>query len=522
MSESSFSDVFGDEPVDETQIESARPLRDIIDGICDWQFMETDGRHPNCYTQLQGKNDTKQKPPLFIQSLKSGGDRDLNANFSDFLKAVVAGFIVQRHPFVLRIIKWSPLDIEGQPGFVILTKFYQEGSLHDMLAGGRCPRQPVPILYCIARALIHFQAMKVRHGHVCAKSVFVSEPNAKREFYKARLGLTRPEASADDFEGFRALCRQMGFALPPDISQFSAAAEFLERSGDVRGPKNRADGFQRLQSSRAGKILSPSVLFALNGPGPEKWKQLRDLQEEAAKTPTGEICAWLGLIYECGIGIDRDGSRAYDYYSKCESDPVCRDRRARLIDPASPPQIRGQVFAKLGQVENAVAAFRQCTDPLGLARFGEFLMASADAAARAQGRGLLEAAAARGCGFASFCLGKFWITEAQPPYPSDNIAENPYSSLAARRTAPAWNPAALNNAFTHLDNAFRLGYPDAAFLMGCACCQRGSEEPPEEQEGESDRLDGPHDVQKWFRTAATQFHDPLAKELVKRFDEGLQ
>jgi TPR repeat protein len=517
-----FADVAPESGDDE--IESARPLRDIIDGICAWQYLQSDDAHANCQKLLPrpgDTKDTKERPILFMQSLKSGSDRPLNTDFSDFLKTVVAGFIVQGHPFVLRIVKWSPLDCKGKATFLVLTKFYPEGSLHDMLErGDRLP--PVPVLYCIARALIHLQVMKVPHGHVCAQAVFVSAPNEKRPFFKAKLGLTRPATTppADDFDGFRGLCDRLGFALPPHIAQLSAAAEFLEcnHMSDVWRLKELADNFQRLQSSRAGKILSPSVLFALNSAGRGKWAQLRDLQKEAEKAPTGEICAWLGLIYECGIGVDRDGYRAFDYYARCSSsDEVCRKRLARLTDRESAPQIRGQAFARRGMVEEAAAAFSECTDPLGIARFGEFLAASADGAAREQGRRLLEAAARRGCGFASFSLGKLCITSAQPPYP-DNIADNPYSILAARRTAPAWKADQLDAAFRHLVEADKLGYPDAAFLIGCVCAQTGGEQDEGEQDGQPAARDQSRDAEKWFRRAATDFHDPEAKKLIQRWN----
>jgi hypothetical protein len=106
------------------------------------------------------------------------------------------------------------------------------------------------------------------------------------------------------------------------------------------------------------------------------------------------------------------------------------------------PQVSGQVWAKLGRYREATDAFRRCTTPLGIARYGELLLSGN----RGEGEKLLSAATKQGCGFAEFVLGR--------------IKLEAYNASRPNRASEA------DLAIKHSQRSALFGLPDAAYMAG--------------------------------------------------------
>jgi cytochrome c-type biogenesis protein CcmH/NrfG len=133
--------------------------------------------------------------------------------------------------------------------------------------------------------------------------------------------------------------------------------------------------------------------------------------------------------------------------------------------------VRAQVALEERDIATAAAEFAQCTDLLGVAHYGDFLLRSNDPAVAQQGEKIIRRAAKKDCPFAHFAIGRLEIRR-------ENFKE----------AAAAFAAAA------------DLGYPDAAWLAGCAWVEL-------RKKGEAE---------KWFTKARDEFADERARELLRK------
>jgi TPR repeat protein len=201
----------------------------------------------------------------------------------------------------------------------------------------------------------------------------------------------------------------------------------------------------------------------------------------ARQTNLGEVYALIGMIFQYGIGVDVDGHQALrNYQEGFNREFACCEKLMHDLEISGNPMIRAQVAHQRRDIKRAQREYLECRDPLGIARFGEFLLLSTEPSIVDSGKQLLEKAAQCNCAVACYALGKYY--------------------MRTRMFEPAVKALA---------RAVDLGHPDAAFLIGCICAQ--CEYSPIWLRGFS-----PAQPREWFERAAVEFCDPRAAKLVPR------
>jgi hypothetical protein len=458
----------------------AAPLRQVLDAIELWtdpNFTLINGlwyrSSTNRYYRSISMLDTSLAPNILMT----------RPEFPLYMGAVFGSFIAGPHPFLLEVVKWTPLtrSVGLKPAdlqFLIFT---------DNFGANPGPPESIPkedsiqLLYCVGRALEHLEACAVPHGNVSLSHIFVRRDDAGH--LVAKLADISGRQEVNDFGDYHALYQQLLPGDPPFATLAEVVAHLRSLGGDLLSWHEAAcRSFD--QSAAASLVsapyLSPRVLFALFSPDRRrKWPVIRDLLARASRTHLGGICAFVAVLFEFGIGVEVDGARAYEFYRRAnDAGYPCADRLAALERPNDrDPQITGQVLALLGRPEEAADAFRRCTTPLGIAHFGQFLLGSP--ASESAGCELLTAAAARGCAFAHHALGLWHYAKANKE-PANRLRE--------------WGAA-----FGSFREATKLGWPESAYLAGVLAV----------------RLNKVGEDIAFFRIADEEFADPAAKAALK-------
>jgi tetratricopeptide (TPR) repeat protein len=406
------------------------------------------------------------------------------------MSIVMISFIARGHPFLLDIEKCNPLQGNPPKDFELWTQRFADA---PGVPEGLTPAQRAQVLFCIGRALTFLDSHGVSHGSVTQENIFVQIGGSGQAV--AKLGFAADfsrDSHAADLENFKGLASEViGEVTGLDIEGvLNLLKERFEP--DLRELLQEVDRYEA-KIAPTPQYLSPDVLFGVLEPnGRRKWEKIRSLLDRARHERRGDFFAFLGQLYEAGMGVDKDGVMAYDFYQKGEElgSELCASNLGKLESLDYPdPQIRGQVLAKLGQPELAAEAFAKCATPLGVARFGEFLLSCVDTCKA--GERLLEAAASKGCGFAAFALATRQFKLGNDMYEK-------------RREGELLNQSAWIAALGYCNRAVQLGFPDAAYLAGVIAARLG-------------RYD---EMANWFRQAANDFADPVAKAALDRFDLG--
>jgi hypothetical protein len=438
---------------DEVYSEHSISLAPLVQSIVSFNNLTPVRGQPNVFKDKKGHE--------YQQKAFAEGEPFTPACFSQFLRSIIDNFAIREHPFVFPIELWSPFDQFGHPNPVALTAFVKTAAniirLND--------RGRVGVLRCIAHLLRWLEIEKIQVAPIDPQAVYVDLAGS----LPPRVAYVTWSRQSTNYTGVLVdLWESVGAPDPPDRDlPISQIADSHPISPAFR---SLCDDFKtkRLEQFRFSAFLSPTFISDIcMSPAPNRWRLLRKLIQYAEDSQCGAVFAFLGLLYQNGIGVDPDGKMAYRCYQRCGE----FDREGMLLRylRRSPnPMVRAQAAVEEGDIATAAAEFPKCTDLLGVAHYADFLLRSNDPAVAKEGERILRAAAKKECPFAHFAIGR----------------------LEMRREK-------FREAATAFGAAAEKGYPDAAWLAGCACVETRDK-----------------NAVKWFEKARDSFADSRAKELL--------
>jgi hypothetical protein len=413
---------------------AAGPLCNVIESVIDfrWDDAVTD--------PVTGKVVGYKDPDKGIQIFHFFGPRGntlTNAEFLQFLEAILKNAKVCDHPLCLPILKWSPLnrDRTGEPEIRLCIS---ENVISLANSGPEAPYKITSVqLYCVALYLRFLtQTAKLRHGAVRPDAIYLyPDGHAEMVF----LGFEPPSLGPkQNIIDFRSLCREVTLSDSPEsatvLEQIAGSQNFDEVLAAFDGIKdsrlqaefghwrdvcaNKDADWSNKSEGQESPFLSPEFLNGLYSPCPNVSR--KHLRELLAQLPIGtrstQTLTLTGLVFEKGIGVEIDARIAY----RCYDLAGAFDLRNALIKSedhlilaqvaeAQGAEAQGEAAEK--HFERAVIEYTNCGTLKAFAHLGDLLAASSDVDTRQAGISLLESARGFGSGFASFALGRAYLTD---------------------------------------------------------------------------------------------------------------
>ena len=308
--------------------------------------------------------------------------------FVELLKIVLVNAIMYRHPYVLGLVSWYPIDNNAlNPRFCLAPA---EVCKFDDLSEA----EQVTALYILAKILLYLKQYNLQHGHL-DHSELIYKSGGK---LKIRLAFWGDEK--DDWTSFQMLLNQIPALKDKTIGSIEDVCPVIEQTFPIDMDDIR-DSCNDFGTGASHDFLTVEFLYKLAQPGREKWERLRALVKFAGQE-VREIYLLLGFLYREGIGFEKDISMAISYFEKAKVKDI-----PAMFD-LSDPMVAGALDEWRQKYNLAIESYKKCKTLLGIAHLGALLLRMNPDDANSVGMKILSDERMRNCAFAKRTLGDYF------------------------------------------------------------------------------------------------------------------